>query len=203
MPQPRLRRRNLTRRSNIVVRNHPMIPQIQFEATRGTGSADPPAVQDTILLQVRLQLTLKVEDNTITNIPASLIGSQLPGGVTEWDRFRINKFEVWGPDIIANTSDSDTLTFGIRSATGGTDGGAFSDNGTAGSRRAHIVIKPSTLYKMTWWPCGAATPVALLEYSGVGGSANTVLVQVSIEARSGPGASFLKRIEATESGSTN
>jgi hypothetical protein len=180
-----------------------MQPQIQFEATRGNGYTDPPTVQDTILLQVRLQLTLKIEDNTITNIPASLIGSQLPGGVTEWDRFRINKFEVWGPDVIANTSDSNILTFGIRSATGGTDGAAFSDNGTAGNARAHVVIKPSTLYKMTWWPSGAATPVALIEYSGVGGSANDVLVQVSIEARSGPGASFLKRGEATESSSVN
>jgi len=159
---------------------------LHFEARRVTGSIDPLPVQQSILLQQRVQLQAVLANGKTTAITAAAICSQLPGGAASWDRFRILKVEVWGGDNAAPLAPGSLdLTVGLTSVVAGTDTAYFTDVGTTGARRAHLCISPSSLYQMSWNRSADTTALITISTFVVPATeTDTVYVQVSIEARS-------------------
>lgn len=186
MMQPRRTRffnRNAgnTTRSNLRNANH----LIMYEATRTTGISEPPPVQTTILLSYRFQFNIELTNSSpSTNIIASDVQSALPGGSAAWPYFRVLKVELWGGDNPLGAGGSVPMTLTLGQAGSFTDPGSFTDNGTSGARRAHIAIRPSTMYSSYWWN-SASQIVATVSGTGIESTAQqTAILQMTVEARS-------------------
>jgi hypothetical protein len=146
---PQLRYRRTTTR--IIAQN----PAVQFEHKRITGQRpmDPPSTLQTFLLSMKVEalvgLTLVTTSSQGSPVTRDNLVAMLPGGAVVWDRYRIVKIEVWGGDTQSGGTPAPDLNLTITPIRD-TETTVFTDSGTAGSDRAHICVRPSTLFQQQW-----------------------------------------------------
>jgi len=180
------RQRNTQQRANNIARRQIFQApnRISFESIRVPGWRDPQAVLQTVLFTQKVELTVTVAPAKTTAITSGLISSGMLGGSAAYDRIRILSVECWGTDgpVVGQSSD---ITVALLPIGQSTERATFTDYGTSGAQRAHIRVRPSTLYQMTWVNAGDTTSVIGLS-SNVGGTTtvNTVVLQVTVEGRS-------------------
>jgi hypothetical protein len=180
MPQLQKRRKNVPPRI--------INERVHFENTRIPGSEDPPETLRTFLLSLKVEANVLIAAGSGTSITGTQLTTILPGGATVWNRFRILKVEAWGADITSTQFTGLNLTLTSR---GLTETSVFTDTGTIGAKRAHICVRPSTLYQQQWLSTQPDTStyinLATIVASGTA-SVVTGVLHVTFEARTNVGA---------------
>lgn len=166
--------------------------RVHFEHTLSRGPANPPRTLASFLMTMKIEAKVQLGQQTSTggtNLTGTQLSAMLPGGAVIWDRWRILKIEVWGADYQSGGPTVPDVNLTINATNMMTETAVFTDTGTAGSQRAHISVRPSTLYQQSWRSTAPDSAVYLTigstTLTGTTPSAITVL-HVTFEARTKP-----------------
>jgi len=161
-------------------RNRPQ-PLLQMRAVRTAGHQTPPEVIASVLLTQRMELFQVCDGILRTPVLTTDVVGLLPGGTSGWSSFRIVAIEAWGNDNLTTLEGSGSITLELAPSPLSADIAQFYDTGTYGAERAHISVRPSTLYSMYWWPTGTGVPFMYVSSTQSG---ELITIHVTVEVRS-------------------
>jgi len=151
-----------------------------FAPERLTPQPEPPIVSNTIKLTKRIQLFIPPDSTpTITPITPSILMSTVPGGLTFWNRVRVERIDVWGSGI-----DDSTLQVEIVPDVAWNQPSLqLEDVGTPGQRRPAIGVRLGLLDRGRWFGTADTTVIAQVSTSSL---TSNIIVQATIELTSPP-----------------
>jgi len=180
MPQ---RKRTPTKRTSNMRNN---MLRTQAKMTRGTP--DPIGINP-IVCTYRGMTTQNVASGSLGVVTPSVLIAFVPGGAAAWARFRLLHVEIWGPSTLTsaetNLSSVTLEILGLATSGIGADQATFTDHGTHGSRRAHLSIRPASMFELSWFST-ADTATNLFQYSTNAPATATdqIVLQFTVELRS-------------------
>jgi hypothetical protein len=135
-----------------------------------------------------MERDVSVATTTSVNLTPSSLIADVPGGSTMWDRLRILHVEIWGSDIpttgLTESPQIQLELLNLGSSTGiGTENAAFLDTGTIGARRAHVSVRPGSLYEAAWLETSDST-TNVLSISTSSANTESITLQATLELRS-------------------
>jgi hypothetical protein len=126
-----------------------------YTPSRIAVSSDPPAVQNTVRVTKAVQFPLSV-GATPTPVTVSNISGAIPGGLTYWNKIRIQSVKIWA-DQTTTTSATPTFPFMPILIVTTTPVGNFepavqwNDQGTTGQERPKIGFQLGLATQSQWF----------------------------------------------------
>jgi len=157
--------------------------EINSMTSRVNGPRDPPDVSNDFLMEKTVQILLPVPVTPgKATVTGATIAAHLPVDPTTTTKFRLLKISVWAPAGANNKVQLQMVSSGDV-ANGGDDNALFADNGTQGSVRPQIHVRPGLLGRIRWFSSSSIDPLFTL--SGIDNTAvEQMVVHVSIQLRS-------------------
>lgn len=141
---------------------------------RLTVKADPPEIVHTIRVMKRVQLTQTV--TTPFSITPAALALAIPGGLTYWNSFRIERVDVWGTANVDNT-----LSVSLPAVSAGSQPPVtYVDTGIAGQRRPMVGFRLGLLDRARFFGVADATVLATVNFS----SGTSLTIQAVLELSS-------------------
>lgn len=152
-----------------------------YQPMKAKCSADPPPVESSIRVLKRIQITLPYDTTSLGDVSMSVLMAGVPGGLTYWNRARLEKVDIWSN---SSSTGTDTLTVLLP----GVDEWSqppvsFVDTGTYGNRRACVSFKLGLLNRARW--LSVADTTVLFTAKADGQASGLLVVQATIELLSG------------------
>jgi hypothetical protein len=168
----------VTRRMRTISPPRDMLRVSDMTPTKLFPPADPPQVERTIKLSKKVQFSQTVSAGASADFSPAEIMSNVPGGLTYWNSFRIEKILIWGG------ADADGTITATVSAVSGFSQPPFTliDSNTAGNRRPAVGFRLGLLDRSRFF--GTADDTTLVTVSS--SVATIIVVQATIELISPP-----------------
>jgi hypothetical protein len=140
-------------------------------------------VTDSIRLTKKVQITVPIDGSGIVTLAVSALMAGVPGGLTYWNSFRVERVDFWGDDDFDNKGNESFLTIiAAQNSAWNQPQFGFSDVGTYGSRRAAVGFRLGLLDRSKYFATAATDNLCTIS-APVG---SFVIVQATIELLSQP-----------------
>lgn len=151
--------------------------------SRVNGPRDPPQISNDFVMDKVVQMLIPVPVTPgKATVTGATVAAHLPVDATTTTKFRLLRVSAWAPAGANNKVQLQMVSSGDV-ANGGDDNALFQDNGTQGSVRPQVHVRPGLLGRIRWFSSGSIDPLFTL--SGVDNTAVEVLVvHVTIQLRS-------------------
>jgi hypothetical protein len=149
----------------------------QFTPKRLGCPAEPKNVQPEITKFKKIQITVPLGESGSHPLSFGALMSGVPGGLTYWSKFRVDKVHIWGPDTINSDADNQISVNLSASSAWNQPNFQITDSGTLGRERARLGFQLGLLDKARWFDVASAELLCLIT-----GPANTsCVVQADIQ----------------------
>lgn len=149
-----------------------------FSPSKRSPPVDPPQVERTIRVMKVVQFSQTVSEGASADFSPAEIAAAVPGGLTYWNNFRIERIDAWGT---AQADATLSLTLAPQS---GWNQPPFTvlDSNTSGQRRPACGVKLGLLDRARFWGPADETTLVTVSQSVAG----LIIVQATIELISPP-----------------
>jgi hypothetical protein len=154
----------------------------QMKPHRASRLTSPPPVQDTIVVNKRIQIAVPIPAGTLSVlVTTQMLMAGVPGGLTYWNRVRIDRLDFWTNS--SHTSGTDTLTVAVAASTSWDQPPVeWTDTGVVGQRRAHIGFTPGLLDRARYFNTADAGSICAVGVDGEG--EQVVICQAQVQLMS-------------------
>jgi len=155
-----------------------------YTPSRIAVSSDPPAVQNTVRVTKAVQFPFTV-GTTPAAVTVSTISGAIPGGLTYWNRIRIQSVKIWADQVTTSTAGNVMPILIVTTTPVGNSEPAiqWNDQGTTGQQRPKIGFQLGLATQAQWF--GVADIQQLftvaLHTPGATPIEGSVRVQVNVE----------------------
>jgi hypothetical protein len=126
----------------------------------------------------KVQISVPLDATTgVASLAFGALMAGVPGGLTYWHRFRVERVDLWGSDTI--TSESSNSLSVVLSASSSWDQPNFqvTDVGTIGNERPRVGFRLGVLDRARWFNTAATELLCLI----TGSPGTEVTVQATVE----------------------
>jgi len=158
-----------------------------YTPSRIAVSSDPPAVQNTVRVTKAVQFPLSV-GSTPTAVTVSAISGAIPGGLTYWNKIRIQSIKIWANETRSSSASDIYPRFPILIVTTTPVGNSepaiqWNDQGTTGQERPKIGFQLGLATQSQWFGVADIQQLFTVAVHDTGGDplSGTCRVQVNVE----------------------
>lgn len=149
-----------------------------FSPSRADPPAQIPGVEPTIRLSKRVQISAQLSgESGIVTIAFSDLLTGVPGGLTYWHKFRVERVDIWGDQVLPGDTDNTIRVTLAASSDWSQPNFQVFDAGTVGVERPRVGFRLGLLDRSRWISTGYAEPMFVV----AGPPDSRLIIQASIE----------------------